>query len=182
MDILSGKRKKKINADRLTPRQENFAYLVGYEKYTYSSAYRKAYSSDKMKEQSIWTNASSTAKIAKVSNRIDYFREQRLKEERRKFKWTISEAESELRTVLEKNKQDLIRAEENGESAKHATNDAIIRAVDALNAMSKRIEDDENELALRKAKADAETAEIKNRLLKEKIGDEGEKIIFDINL
>lgn len=179
---MSRKQKKKSNVDRLTPKQETFAYLVGYEKYTYSSAYRKAYSSKNMKEQSIWTNASATAKNAKVSSRIDYYREQRLKEERRKFKWTISEAESELRAVLEKNKKDLQRAEENGESVKHATNDAIIRAVDTLNAMSKQIEDEENELALRKAKADAETAEIKNRILKEKVGDADDKTIYEINL
>jgi len=179
---LSVKKNKKSNGNKLTPKQETFAYLVGYEKKTYTEAYKEAYNTEKMKIDTIYVAASKLAKSDKVSTRIDEFRADKLKEEKRKFKWTLSEAESKLMKVIDKSIADLKDAEENDQLTHPSTNDAIIKAVETLNTILFKISDDENELALRKAKADAEMAEIKNRILKEKVGDEDDKTIYEINL
>ena len=179
---MGAKKKKQASESRLTPKQESFAFLVGYEKKTYTDAYREAYDTEKMKTDTIYVAASKLAKSDKVSTRIDEFRVDKLKEEKRKFKWTLTEAEAKLNKVIEKSLADLEAAEDKELLTHPSTNDAIIKAVEALNAIMFKISDEDNELALRKAKADAETAEIKNRILKEKVGDEDDKTIYEINL
>lgn len=179
---MSAKKKKRTDANKLTPKQETFAYLVGFEKKTYTEAYKEAYNTEKMKIDSIYVAASNLAKSDKVSIRIDELRADKLKEEKRKFKWTLSEAESKLKKIIDKSIADLEDAEKNDQLTHPSTNDAIIKAVETLNTILFKISDEENELALRKAKADVETAEIKNRMLKEKVGNEDDKTIYEINL
>lgn len=60
---------KKPRADRLTPKQENFchAYL---ETGSASSAYRAAYNTQRMKDETVWVNASQLLNKAKVALRI----------------------------------------------------------------------------------------------------------------
>lgn len=173
---------KKKRKEKLTPKQERFAYLVGYEKKTYTEAYKIAYDATKMKEATLYPASSRLANNYKISIRIDEWKLTRIKEERRKFSWSISEAEAELRAVLNKNKNDLLRAEKENKPAKHATNAAILQAIDSLNAIGKRIEDEENDLELRKAKAETELAENKNRILKDKMRDEDDTTIYEIIL
>lgn len=179
---LCAKKKKITSNNTLTPKQESFAYLVGYEKLTYTEAYKEAYNTEKMKIDTIYVAASKLAKSDKVSTRIDEFRADKLKEEKRKFKWTLSAAESKLMKIIDKSISDLEDAEENDQLTHPSTNDAIIKAVDSLNGILFKISDEENELALRKAKADVELAENKNRILKEKVGDEDDKTIYEITL
>lgn len=173
------KTKKK---EKLTAKQEKFAYLVGYENKPYITAYKNTYDTNKMKDATLYPASSRLANKYKISIRIDEWRLTRVKEERRKFSWSITEAEAELRAVLNKNKNDLIRAEKENRSVKHATNSAILQAIDSLNAIGKRIEDEENDLELRKAKAETELAENKNRILKEKMRDENDTTIYEIIL
>ncbi|AXH73409.1 MAG: terminase small subunit [Caudoviricetes sp.] len=178
---MSNKNKKKKGT--LTPKQEEFAFLVGYKKKTYSQSYREAYKPPATKkDSSIWEAGSRIANNSKVSSRIDEYREQRLKEERRGFSWSNSEAEKELRAIITKNKNDLIRAEKKGKSVRHTTNDSIIKAIDMLNQMGYRIEDEENDLAVRKAKAETELAEEKIRMLKEANGEDGGGTIYNITI
>ena len=49
----------------------------------------------------------------------------------------MKESENELRDIIKKNKNDLIRAERQGQSAKHANNSAILGAIQQLTDLVK---------------------------------------------
>jgi hypothetical protein len=120
-------------AAKLTPKQEAFAYAVGYEGKKYSRAYREIYDvKPETLDRSVWVRASELANNSKVSVRIDELKKQKLEEGRRAFSWDISETEAELRFLIGKNKKDLVVAERNNKPAKHANNVALANAVQQL--------------------------------------------------
>ena len=60
-------------ADRLTAKQEKFCQCVAAEM-TLSDAYRAAYNTDKMNDQTVWTEASKLAKRDDITERIKTLR------------------------------------------------------------------------------------------------------------
>ncbi len=124
--------------DRLTAKQEAFAFAVGYENKSYSQAYREIYTvKPETLDKTVWKRASELANNGEVSGRIDELREQKRKEVQRTLSWTLKESENELRDIIKKNKNDLIRAERQGQSAKHANNSAILGAIQQLTDLVK---------------------------------------------
>jgi len=166
----------------LTARQEGFAYCVGYKRMNYSDAYRENYSVSKMKNTTINCKASIVCSIEKVSERIDYWRSVKVKEEKRSFTWSLSETEKELRDIIKKNKNDLLRAEKNGEAPRQTTNDSLIRAISLLDDINKRLDEESSELSLRKLKAETELVETKNKLMKDQAVLNDEQTVYEINL
>ena len=107
--------------DTLTAKQEAFAFAVGYESKSYSQAYRENYKvKPETLDKTVWRNAYSVATNTKVSARIDYWKSKRIEESKRAFSWDLKEAEKELRAIIRKNKNDLLRAEQQGEHANPA--------------------------------------------------------------
>lgn len=124
--------------DRLTAKQEAFAFAVGYENKSYSQAYREIYTvKPGTLDRTVWKRASELANNGEVSGRIDELRDQKRKEVQRTLSWTLKESENELRDIIKKNKNDLIRAERQGQSAKHANNSAILGAIQQLTDLVK---------------------------------------------
>lgn len=124
--------------DKLTPKQEAFAFSVGYENKSYTEAYREHYNvKEGTKDSTVWRKASELANYGKVSARIDELKEQKRKEIQRTLSWTLKESEDELRLIIKKNKNDLMRAERDGQQAKHANNTAILGAIQQLTELVK---------------------------------------------
>jgi hypothetical protein len=124
---------------RLTSKQECFAYSIGYENMTYSKAYRLHYSTKNMNKKTIWHHASVLANNGKVSARIDEFKEMKRVEMQRSFSWSLKEAEKDLRIVLQKNLNDIMRAEKEGKTARASSSSAVLNAINELNKMSIQI-------------------------------------------
>lgn len=123
---------------KLTAKQEAFAFAVGYENKSYSQAYREIYTvKPGTPDRTVWINASKLANHTKVSLRIDELKNQKRKEVQRTLSWTLKESENELRDIIKKNKNDLIRAERQGQPAKHANNSAILGAIQQLTDLVK---------------------------------------------
>ena len=60
----------------LTPKQEAFARAVALDDMNYSDAYRSAYNTERMKDETIYTKSSILAKDGKIAERIAELREQ----------------------------------------------------------------------------------------------------------
>ncbi|MFK4783490.1 hypothetical protein [Lactococcus petauri] len=156
-------------ADKLTPKQEAFAFAVGYENKNYSQAYREHYNvKEGTKDSTVWRKASELANHGKVSARIDELKEAKRKEIQRTLSWTLKESEDELRVIIKKNKNDLVRAERDGKAAKHANNSALLGAIQQLTELVKlTIPDVNEEQKLRKLTAEAEIIEKKASLMED---------------
>lgn len=155
-------------ADKLTPKQEAFAFAVGYENKNYSQAYREHYNvKEGTKDSTVWRKASELANHGKVSARIDELKEAKRKEIQRTLSWTLKESEDELRVIIKKNKNDLVRAERDGKAAKYANNSALLGAIQQLTDLVKLTMPDEGKRhQLRKSIAEADMAELKVELAK----------------
>lgn len=170
---------------KLTEKQEGFAFAVGYESKSYSEAYRENYTvSPKTLDTTIWRKASEVANNGKVTARIDYWKSQRIAESKRAFSWDFKEAEKELRAIVKKNRNDLLRAEQKGQSADPAIINTSISAIKLLNDTFDKITKDFNDLSKRKEIAEVEILENKNEVLKGSLGNKGddEKISIELNL
>ncbi|MCT1174155.1 hypothetical protein EFL96_06250 [Lactococcus lactis] len=122
----------------LTAKQEAFAYAVGFESKNYSQAYREIYNvKSKTLDRTVWSKASRIANEGKVSARIDELKSKRREEISRTITWNLKEAENELLLLLKKNKNDIMRAEKNGQPAKHANNTALLGAIQQLTEIYK---------------------------------------------
>lgn len=144
-------------ADKLTPKQEAFAFAVGYENKNYSQAYREHYNvKEGTKDSTVWRKASELANHGKVSARIDELKEAKRKEIQRTLSWTLKESEDELRVIIKKNKNDLVRAERDGKAAKHANNSALLGAIQQLTELVKLTLP--NEVEKNKEESDAQIA------------------------
>lgn len=171
--------------DTLTAKQEAFAFAVGYEGKSYSQAYRENYKiKSEISDKTVWVKASELANNGKVTVRIDYWKSQRIKEAKRTFSWDLKESEKELRAIIKKNKNDLLRAEQLGENANPAIINSSISAIKLLNDMFDKISKDFDELNKRKEVVEVEILENKNEVLKSSLGDDGddERISIELNL
>ena len=129
---------------KLTAKQEAFAYAVGFENKSYSQAYREIYNvKETASERTVWVDASKLANSTKVSLQIDKYKSQRRKDIQRSITWNFKEAEKELLLLLKKNKNDIMRAEKNGQPAKHANNTALLGAIQQLTEIYKMTIPDE---------------------------------------
>lgn len=127
-------------AAKLTPKQEAFAYAVGHENKNYTQAYRECYNvGENTLARTVWTKASEVANNGKVSARIDEIKKERYKEMQRSFSWTLEEEVDVLRELVKKNRNDLLRAEKNGEVAKVATIQGILGATQHLKEIRREI-------------------------------------------
>lgn len=170
---------------KLTEKQEGFAFAVGYESKSYSQAYRENYKvKPETSDKTVWRNAYSVATNTKVSARIDYWKTQRIEESKREFSWDLKEAEKELRAIIKKNKNDLLRAEQLGENANPAIINTSISAIKVLNETFDKITKDYSDLQKRKDHAEVEILENKNELLKGSLGETNgdEKISIELNI
>lgn len=169
---------------KLTEKQEGFAFAVGYENKSYSEAYRENYKvRDGTRDKTVWNNASKLAHNTEVSARIDYWKSKKIEESKRAFSWDFHEAEKELRAIIKKNKNDLVRAEQHGENANPAIINTSISAIKLLNDTFDKITKEYNDLQKRKDNAEVEILENKNKLLEESLGGgEDEKISIELNL
>lgn len=141
--------------DTLTAKQEAFAFAVGYESKSYSQAYRENYKvKPETLDKTVWRNAYSVATNTKVSARIDYWKSKRIEESKRAFSWDLKEAEKELRAIIRKNKNDLLRAEQQGEHANPAIINTSISAIKLLNEMFDKITKEYDDLQKRKEVSD----------------------------
>ncbi len=123
---------------KLTAKQEAFAYAVGFENKSYSQAYRETHNvKPTTKDRTIWVKASELASYGKVSVRIEEYKSQRRKEIQRTISWDFKQAEDELKLLLKKNKNDIMRAEKSGQPAKHVNNTAILGAIQQLTELYK---------------------------------------------
>lgn len=66
-----------MDMPKLTPKQEEFARLVGMKDLSQSDAYRQAYGRHDAQPERIHTLASALAALAKVANRIEFYRSKR---------------------------------------------------------------------------------------------------------
>lgn len=155
---------------KLTAKQEAFAFAVGFENKSYSQAYREVYNvKPETLDRTIWSKASKIANEYKVSTRIDECKSQRRKEIQRSLTWNFKDAENELLLLLKKNKNDIMRAEKNGQPAKHANNTALLGAIQQLTNIYKMTIPDNDKLLdqqLRKVTADADLAEFRVEMIK----------------
>ncbi|WP_339000519.1 hypothetical protein VNN37_02340 [Lactococcus garvieae] len=140
---------------KLTEKQEGFAFAVGYENKSYSEAYRENYKvRDGTRDKTVWNNASKLAHNTEVSARIDYWKSKKIEESKRAFSWDFHEAEKELRAIIKKNKNDLVRAEQHGENANPAIINTSISAIKLLNDTFDKITKEYNDLQKRKEISD----------------------------
>ncbi|WP_285004658.1 hypothetical protein [Lactococcus garvieae] len=140
---------------KLTEKQEGFAFAVGYESKSYSQAYRENYKvKPETSDKTIWVKASELANNGKVTVRIDYWKSKKIEESKRAFSWDLKEAEKELRAIIKKNKNDLLRAEQLGENANPAIINTSISAIKVLNETFDKITKEYNDLQKRKEISD----------------------------
>ncbi|MFK4915650.1 MULTISPECIES: hypothetical protein [Lactococcus] len=140
---------------KLTEKQEGFAFAVGYESKSYSQAYRENYKvKPETLDTTIWSKASKIANEYKVSTRIDYWKSKKIEESKRAFSWDLKEAEKELRAIIKKNKNDLLRAEQLGENANPAIINTSISAIKVLNETFDKITKEYNDLQKRREVSD----------------------------
>jgi hypothetical protein len=151
--------------EKLTAKQENFAFDVGYNCFNYTEAYREHYKTDSMKKSTLWRKSHEVATNGKVAARIDYWKRERILEARRKSSWTLDQGEKELLAIIKKNRKDLDRAEEKGVPVPVGVSQAIINAVKTLNERYDKLEQEYNELEQRKLLAEIESLEKKNKIL-----------------
>ncbi|MFK4840098.1 hypothetical protein ACI1UE_10580 [Lactococcus petauri] len=149
--------------DRLTAKQEAFAFAVGYENKSYTEAYRDNYSTKKMTDRAIWIEASKLANHPKVSLRIDELKRLRKKELSRVITWDYKQAETVLNKVLQKNMNDLMRTEKLGQPVEKVTSSAILDTVKLLNNLYEKVSNDNSELEILKMKAEVNYLESKSK-------------------
>ncbi|NHI73546.1 hypothetical protein ET006_05395 [Lactococcus garvieae] len=126
-------------ADKLTPKQEAFAFAVGYEKLSYKEAYIKAYNAEKMAVNTIYRKAHSLANNGKIRARIDHYVLEQQREARLAVDWDYKKQFDEYRFVLIKNKKDILKADKNGQAAKHANNTAILGALAGIESLLDKV-------------------------------------------
>ncbi|TYC49911.1 hypothetical protein ESZ50_04785 [Weissella muntiaci] len=152
-------------ADKLTPKQEAFAWAVGLEGKTYTQAYKDVYDvKPTTLDKTVWRKASDVANNGKVTARIDELKRMKAVEMQRSFHWTMQDAVNELLFVIKKNRNDLLRSDRDGYAAREANNKAILGAVSQLEDLRR-----ENDKYLsdsnRKLRAEADIAEAKAKML-----------------
>lgn len=99
---------------KLTPKQEKFAQAIALEDMNRADAYRSAYDTSKMSDETIWVKASNLANQDKVRVRIDELRQQAM-------------------TPKVMNAQK--RREKLSELAEHEDPNVSMKAIDLLNKM-----------------------------------------------
>lgn len=152
-------------AEKLTPKQEAFAWAVGIEGKSYTQAYKDVYSvKPTTLDRTIWTKASEVANNGKVTVRIDELKRMKAVEMQRSFHWTMQDTVNELLFVIKKNRNDLLRADRDGRPAREANNKALLGAVDQLETI-RRDNDKYLSDSNRKLRADADIAEAKAKML-----------------
>ena len=170
---------------KLTEKQEGFAFAVGYESKSYSQAYRENYKvKPETLDTTIWRSAYAVASNPKVSTRIDEWKSRRIEESKRAFSWDLKESEKELRAIIKKKKNDLLRAEQLGENANPAIINTSISAIKVLNETFDKITKDYSDLQKRKDNAEVEILENKNKLLEGSLGETNgdEQISIELNI
>jgi hypothetical protein len=126
-------------SDKLTKRQEAFAWSVAMENKTNTEAYKEHYSAENMKDTTLWANASRLAKSSKVLARILELRALKQKEAMQAISWDYKQAENALLFVLYNAKRELELSEKKGEYAPAAANTAFLGAIKQLNALLKEV-------------------------------------------